>query len=307
MKAQHELDTRGVEAIPRKTMIQVWPNMASAQIAMRYDLHGPSFTVTTACASSLDAVGQAGWLIERGRADVVFAGGTHGGYSLPGGRADGDFVPALYYGGGQFGMESPTPADEPRKATLPFDVKRSGIVVGEGSAMFVLEREDHARARGAHIFGYLRGYGSLADGYHPSAPEPTGVWEARAMRLALDDAGMAGDEVQALIAHATGTPKGDTAEINAINEIHGGRGLPVSSHKGHIGHSGAAAGGMGIITGLLGMADGRFAHIANTDEPDPAADFEIVVSKPKPMGYDVFQVNAFGFGGQNASLILTRN
>ncbi|MBT6912105.1 MAG: beta-ketoacyl-[acyl-carrier-protein] synthase family protein, partial [Rhodospirillaceae bacterium] len=231
MKAQHALDTDGPDAIPRKTMIQIWPNMAAAQIAMRYGLHGPSLTVTTACASSLDAIGTAARIIERGEADVAIAGGTEGGISLAGGGRDGDFVPVLFYTGNVYGMEAPSP--DPNQAMLPFDVKRSGIVVGEGSGMMVLERAEHARARGANILGYLRGYGSCADGFHPSSPEPTGVWEARAMELALQDADMAAGEMDALIAHATGTPKGDTAEIRAINLVHAGRGLPVASIKGH--------------------------------------------------------------------------
>ena len=307
MKAQHLLDRQGPQAIPRKTEIQIYPNMAASQIAMRYGLHGPSITVTTACASSLDALGTAAWLIESGKADVVISGGTEGGISLAGGGADGDFVPATFYTSTLYGMIAPSA--DPRRAMLPFDVKRSGIVVGEGSAMLVLERGDHARARGADILGYVRGYGNLADGYHPSAPEPSGKWEARAMELALQDAGMAAGDVDALIAHATGTPKGDTAEIRAINHVHGRRRerLPVAGLKGHVGHSGASSGAMGVVTGVLGMRENRFLHTANTDEPDPEAEFEVVIKQPKQMSYKTLQVNAFGFGGQNASLIVTRD
>ncbi|MDP6345852.1 MAG: beta-ketoacyl-[acyl-carrier-protein] synthase family protein, partial [Alphaproteobacteria bacterium] len=287
MKAQYELDIHGREAIPRKTEIQIWPNMAASQIAMRYDLHGPLLTVTTACASSLDSIGTAARLIERGEADVAIAGATEGGISLAGGGTDGDFVPMLFHAGDLYGMVAP--ASDPNRAMLPFDVKRSGIVTGEGAAMLILERADHARARGAKILGYLRGYGSLADGFHPSSPEPTGQWEARAMELALADADMAASEVDALIAHATGTPKGDTAEIRAINTIHGGRGLPVSSIKGHIGHTGSSSGAMAMITGLAGMADGRLTHIANTDEPDPEADFDIVHGRARELDYQTLQ------------------
>jgi len=128
------------------------------------------------------------------------------------------------------------------------------------------------------------------------------------MELALADAGIAAGEVGALLAHATGTPKGDTAEIRAINQVHGGRStpLPVASIKGHIGHSGAASGAMALVTGLLGMTEGRFTHTSNTDEPDPEARFEVVISRPKRLRYTTLQVNAFGFGGQNASIIVTR-
>ncbi|MDA1098521.1 MAG: beta-ketoacyl-[acyl-carrier-protein] synthase family protein [Proteobacteria bacterium] len=305
MKAQYALDTGGPDAVPRKTMIQIWPNMAAAQIAMRYGLHGPSLTVTTACASSLDAIGTAARLIERGEADVAIAGGTEGGISLAGGGRDGNFVPVLFHTANLYGMEAPS--HDPNRAMLPFDVKRSGIVTGEGAGVLVLERAEHARARGAHIFGYLRGYGSLADGFHPSSPDPSGIWEARAMELALGDAGLRAGDIDALLAHATGTPKGDTAEIRAINKVHGGRGLPVASIKGHIGHSGASSGAMAVITGLLGMAEDRLTHIANTDEPDPEADFEIVHGRPKDVKIRCLQVNAFGFGGQNASVVLSRD
>jgi 3-oxoacyl-[acyl-carrier-protein] synthase II len=307
MKAQYLLDTGGPQQIPRKTEIQIYPNMAASQIAMEYGLHGPSLTVTTACASSLDAIGTASHMIASGRADVLVVGGTEGGLALPGGLPDRDFIPALYYTSTAYGMVAPS--NDPRRAMMPFDVKRSGIVVGEGSAMFVLERGDRARARGAKILGYVRGYGSLADAYHPSAPEPSGRWEARAIELALADAGFVPEKVDALIAHATGTPKGDTAEIQAINRVHGGRKtkLPVASVKGHLGHSGASSGGMALITGLLGMAEDRFVYTANTDEPDPAADFDVVIEKPRDMKVDTLQINAFGFGGQNASIVVTRN
>lgn len=309
-KAQYMLDTGGPGAVPRKTQLQVWANMAAGQIALRYRLHGPSLTVTTACASSLDAIGTAARLIRAGEADVVIAGGTEGGISAAGGGRDGGFVPAMYYAGGAYGMEGAS--DDPRKVMLPFDVKRQGIVVGEGSAMIVLERESHARARGAKILGYLRGYGSLSDSFHPSTPDPSGQWEAKAMEKALRSAGMAPAEIGALIAHATATPKGDTAEIAAINRVHGDKSgrsapLPVSSIKGHIGHSGASSGGMSLVELLSGMAEGRFVHTANTSEPDPAAEFEVVIGQSKPLDYDTAQVNSFGFGGQNASVVISRS
>jgi 3-oxoacyl-[acyl-carrier-protein] synthase II len=307
MKAQYLLDREGPEAVPRKTEIQMYPNMAASQIAMRYGIHGPSLTVTTACAASLDALGNAARLLDAGHADVIISGGTDGGISLAGGGADGDFVPATFYTGRLYGMTASS--DDPRRAMLPFDVKRRGIVVGEGSAILVLERGEHARRRGAGVLGYLRGYGALADAYHPSAPDPSGKWEARAMELALADAGITAGEVDALIAHATGTPKGDTAEIRAINHVHGSRSkpLPVASIKGHIGHSGAASGAMALVTGLFGMAEGRFTHTSNTDEPDPEARFDVVIGRPRMMDYATLQVNAFGFGGQNASIIVTHD
>lgn len=307
MKAQHLFEHGGPDAVPRKTMIQIWPNMAAAQLCMRYDLHGPSLTVTTACASSIDAIGTAARMIASGQADVAIAGGTEGGISAAGGGRDGDFVPMLFYAGGNYGMEAP--ATDALHAMLPLDANRSGIVTGEGSSMVVLESEEHARARGATPLAYVAGYGSLADGYHPSSPEPTGRWEARAMELAQAEAGVAPGDVSALVAHATGTPKGDQAEIRALNNVFSDRvaTLPVASLKGHTGHCGASSGGMGVITGVLGMARGRFPHTAGLTTPDPEIRFDAVMSEPRAVDIEVLQVNAFGFGGQDASLVVTRS
>ena len=237
LKAQHSYDTGGAAAVERKTMIQIWPNMAAAQIAMRWGLHGPQLTVCTACASSLDAIGLARSLIRAGQADVAIVGGTEGGLPLASGEADGNFVPAMYIGQAAYGMT--TSVRDPARASLPFDVHRSGIVTGEGSAALVLESAAHAGARGAPVIAGIAGYASLADAYHPSSPEPDGAWEARAMKLALDNAGIPPEAVSALIAHATATPKGDAAEINAINTVHRARPepLPVTSIKGHLGHT----------------------------------------------------------------------
>jgi 3-oxoacyl-[acyl-carrier-protein] synthase II len=310
MKAQWLLDRDGPGAIPRKTMIQIWPNMAAAQLCMRYGLHGPSLTVTTACASSIDAIGTAARMIEAGLADVAIAGGTEGGISAAGGTRDGEFVPMLYYAGGHYGMEAEA-ATDPARAMLPFDAHRSGIVTGEGSAMVVLESAAHAEARGAVVHGWVRGYGSLADGHHPSSPEPSGRWEARAMALALAEAEIRPEAVDALVAHATGTPKGDTAEIRAINDLFvdgaGRADLPVCSLKGHLGHPGASAGGLGVITGTLAMARGRFPHTAGTRDVDPEVRFDVVTGAARELDVDTLMVNAFGFGGQDASLVVTRS
>ena len=143
--------------------------------------------------------------------------------------------------------------------------------------MIFLEREDHARARGARIYGIVRGYGTVADAFHPSSPEPSGRWEQRAMELALEEAELDPDTIDAVVAHATGTPKGDTAEIRAINNLFGGRGLPVTSLKGTIGHTGAAAGAMGLLAGITAMHDGKLAPTMGTSDPEPEIDFDVVL------------------------------
>ncbi len=305
MHAQYLADTQGPQAVDPKTMIKIWPNMAAAQMAMRWDLHGPSLTIATACASSLDAIGTGARLIASGAADRVICGGTEGGRNRGGDNED--FVGATSYAQVGYGMAPET--TNPRLACRPFDKNRSGMVTGDGSGLLILESEEHARRRGAKVLAWVRGYGSCADGFHPSSPEPTGKWELRAMKLALDESGIAADEIDAIAAHGTGTPKGDIAEIRAINTLYGKRKNPVAvmSVKGHVGHAGGAAGGQTLIAGLQAALDGELNHTGCTTEVDPEVDFEVVIGKPKKMDIRNFQVNAFGFGGQNASLILSRN
>ncbi len=307
MRAQFEIDTNGPAAFPRKTMMKALTNMGAAQITMLHGLHGPSLTISTACASSIDALGIAAGLITAGRADAAIVGGTEAGHSLVSGGATADFIPAMVYAPAMFGMQSPSA--DPRRACMPFDAERSGIVTSEGAAAFVLERADLAAKRGARTFGYIRGYGSIADAFHPSAPEPSGRWEAQAMRMALDDAGLAAGDVDCLYAHATGTPVGDTPEIRAINEVHRHRSKPlaVTSIKGHFGHAAAASGGLSLIAALLAMADGQVVHTANTTTPDPEIEFDVVLERPRATDVAVIQINAFGFGGQNASIIVSRD
>jgi 3-oxoacyl-[acyl-carrier-protein] synthase II len=298
-QAQRDYERAGAKGVDRKTMIRILPNMAGSQLAMRYSLHGPLLTVTTACASSNDAIGNAARLIRSGEADVVITGGTE---AVTAG--DGDFAPAWYFAQAQYGMI--TPSTNERRTLTPFDQDRSGIVIGDGSAMFVIESEEHAVARGARILAEIAGYASLADGPHPSAPEPNGKWEALVMRKALANAGLEPTQVDAVYAHATGTAKGDTAEIRAINAVHGGRDLPVTGIKGHTGHTGAASGAMSAVAALETFESGMFPNAAGTITPDPEADFRVITQKPVQVEADAIQINSFGFGGQNASLILRR-
>jgi 3-oxoacyl-[acyl-carrier-protein] synthase II len=301
--AQSLYETQGVDAVDPKVVIKMYPNMAASQICMRYGLHGPSLTVATTCATSLDAIGLATRLIASGMVDVCITGGFDGMY--PRGSS---YVPATAMIGVRYGMD--TTATDPRRAMLPFDADRAGIVGAEGAACFVLESEEHARARGAQVLAWLRGYGTLADAYHPSSPDPTGQWERRAMELAQADAGVAPGDVDALIAHATGTPKGDAAEIKAVNGLFedGRRPSPlvVTGIKGNTGHTGSATGAMAVVAGVRAMNDGRLAHVAGTTNLDPEIKFDVVLHEPRTLDIEVLQVNAFGFGGQNASVVLSR-
>jgi 3-oxoacyl-[acyl-carrier-protein] synthase II len=298
VEGQHALDEQGIDAVNPKLQIKIWPNMAAAQITMRYGLHGPSLTMCTACASSLDAIGNAARLVQLGAADVMLAGGAEG-------RGPLDFAPVHVVGQKAMGM-LPKETD-PFLASRPFDRDRSGIANGEGSALFVLERRDHAEARGARVLGSVRGYASLAEGYHPSSPDPTGQWEAETMRRAMADAGLGPDGIDAIYAHATGTPKGDASEIVAINDVFGARASEVSvtSLKGNIGHTGGAAGSMNLAAALQGIEHGAVVPTAGTTTPDPAIRFGLCLGRPAERTLRAVVINAFGFGGQDASLVVT--
>ncbi len=306
LRAQHRLETSGPDAIDPKIMIQMWPNMAAAQIAIKWDLHGPQMTLCHACASSIDAVGLAARMVSRGEVDVALAGGTEGGSRPNTAGLDDNFVPATMYAGTRYKMSSVE--RDPKRASLPFDRDRSGIVGAEGSVMFVLERGEHARARGADILAYVRGHGSLADGYHPSSPEPTGAWERQVMQDALEEAGLTPDDIDAVVAHATGTPTGDTAEIRALNELFTsqGRTITAMSIKGTVGHTGAASGGMGVAVAINAMQHGVLPPTMGTQNLDPEIAFDVVLSEPIDLRPRAVQVNAFGFGGQDASLVVSR-
>lgn len=302
-RAQHDLELHGPDAIDRKTQIKIWPNMAAAQICMQHDLHGPSMTVTTACASSLDALGTAAMYLESGMADVAVVGATEGGYTCDPGQDH--FQAGVSAAEQSYGMSAGQ--TDPSRAMLPFAADRVGIVSGEGSAFFVLETAEHAEARSATVHGWIRGYASLADGHHPSSPEPDGRWEQLVMEQAQASAGIGPADVDALVAHATGTPKGDTAEIRALNRVFADNDdLLVTGLKGHTGHTGASSGAMNIMAGLRAMRDGRLVNIAGTTVPDPEIEFDVALLEPRSVDLDVLQVNSFGFGGQNASVVVSR-
>ncbi|MCP5201928.1 MAG: beta-ketoacyl-[acyl-carrier-protein] synthase family protein [Gammaproteobacteria bacterium] len=298
---QERLDDGGPDAISAKFMANSLLNMPGAHIALRFGLHGPQLAIATACASSHDAMGIAARMIESGEIDVAITGGT-----------DCAISPLVFFGARNNKMFTPQP--DPLKTCRPFNKERFGVMLGEGAGMFVLERADHARRRGATIHGRLRGYATLADGYHPSSPEPEGRWEQRVMELAIETAGLAGgaDAVDAVVAHGTGTPVGDIAELAALNRLYGERKRPmrVTSPKGNFGHPHGPAGALGLLAGLCSMNEGALVATAGTyDERDlmPEVDrLHAVIKEPAEGRIDTLQVNAFGFGGQNASLIVTR-
>jgi len=300
MLAQYCFDTRGIDGIPPKTMLSGQANMAAAQIAIRHGLHGPLRTVTTACASALDALGTAVDFLNWGRADVVICGGTDG-MAAP--DAEG-FVPVFSIAARIIGME--TPVIQPERAVIPFDVERRGIVFGEGSAWFVIETAEHAEARGAEPLGWVLGVGSCADGYHPSSPEPSGRWQAYAMELALANAHIDAQQVDVVMAHATGTPKGDLAEARALEMVfsHCPVPPPVTAIKGHTAHTGGSSGAMSMLAALDVLRTGRVEPVRGTTEIDPAIAVDVVIREPRAIDAEIAMINAFGFGGQNACIVI---
>jgi 3-oxoacyl-[acyl-carrier-protein] synthase II len=300
-RAQFDVDRLGRDAAAPKLMIMVWPNMAAAQIAMQWQLHGPCLTLSTACASSLDAIGTGARMIASGQVDVALAGGTEGG--LAHGVGDDGFVPASAYSRYRYGMGAAVTS--PRRACLPFDVDRAGMVMGEGSGMFVLESAEHARRRGARVHAWVQGWGTSSEAYHPSTPNPSGEWERLAMQLAATEAGIGPRQIDVLAAHATGTPKGDIAEIAAINAFFAGASPSVMSIKGTLGHPAGAAGALALVAAIEGMHRGLVVHTGGTTNPEPAIDFALVLGRPQARDISWIQANAFGFGGQNASLVLS--
>ncbi len=292
--AQTRFVEDGGRAVTPKLMALVIPNMASALIAMHWRLHGPQLAISTACASSLDAIGLSAGMIERGEIDAAIAGGSETLLS-----------PLVYESLVRAGALSRN--GDADRASRPFDVDRDGFVMGDGAAVLVLERAEQAAARGAEILARIRGYGSVADAYHITSPDPSAEYEVVAMRDALDRAGDAARECRVVYAHATGTIVGDAAESRAIDSVYGGDGaVVVTSIKGHVGHSMASSGAMCAIAGILGMHHSLIPPTMGTERLDPATRFDLVRSRPRVHSYSAFQVNAFGFGGQNASLVVSR-
>ena len=294
--AQDAYNREGFDGVPRKLQLLAWPNMAAGQIALRWALHGPLLTISTACASSIDAIGVAARMIESGQADVAIAGGTDfGGAKI-------SQLSAV-----RFGM-SPIHVEDPHMVCRPFDRNRVGIISGEGAGVLILESVEHARRRGATVHGLVSGYASLSDGYHPSSPDPSGDWEVAAMEAAQAEAGLRPQDVGAVVAHGTGTPVGDTAEITALNRVFADKGAEVvaTSIKGNVGHTAGAAGVMGMMAGLNVFKSGALVPTASTTDLDEDIRFAVPLGRPGAVDTNAVQVNGFGFGGQDASIVLSR-
>ncbi len=277
-------------------MAKMLPNMAASQIALQFGLRGYNNTVTTACAAGTQAMGDALERLRHGRADVMLAGGTEAGISELG-LAAFSVMRAIS-----------TRNDEPEKASRPFDAERDGFVCAEGAAVFVMETLEHAQGRGALILAEMAGYGASGDAYHVVAPPPDGDGAVRAMREALSDAGVTPDDVDYVNAHGTSTPLNDAVETLAIKGVLGERAyrIPVSSTKSMIGHGLGASGAVEAVACVKTLQTGVIHPTINYEFPDPECDLDYVPNEARTADVRVILKNSFGFGGQNACLVLRR-
>lgn len=269
---------------------------APCLLAVLWGIQGPTHAPAAACATGIVAIGEAMRSLKWGDADVILAGGS-----------ESTITPLALAAFSRLGALS-TRNDDPQHACRPFDVNRDGTVIGEGAAVMVLETAEHARQRGAAILAEVLGYGFTEDGYHMTAPEPNGEGATRAMGLAIKEAGIEPSAVDCIVPHGTGTPLNDVAETRAIHAVFGAHAhrLLISSNKGSIGHTLGAAGAVSSIIGVKAILEGVVPPTVNLEEPDPHCDLDYVPHQPRRAAVNTVLVNAIGFGGQNASLVLRR-
>jgi 3-oxoacyl-[acyl-carrier-protein] synthase II len=269
-------------------------NLAAGQVSIRYRIRGPNITVTTACAAGSDAVGTAMHVLQRGDADLVIAGGAE------------SLFCQLMYAGLHAARALSSRNGEPRTASRPFDRDRDGFVPGEGAGVLVMETLAHAVRREAHIRAELVGYGQCGDGYHATMPAPDAAGETHCMRRALNSAGMAPEEVDYINAHGTSTIMGDRVETRAIKEVFGPGAyrIPVSSTKGATGHMVGAGGAIELIACVKAIQESLIPPTINYFHPDPECDLDYVPNTARKSRVRVAMSNSFGFGGQNASLLV---
>lgn len=287
-----KLESRGPHRVSPLCVPMMIPNMAAGSIAIRYNCQGGVMPAVTACASGSNAIGEALRTIRHGYADAIIAGG-----------AEASIVPVGI--AGFINMKALSVSEDPNAASLPFDARRGGFVIGEGAAALVLEEYEHAKARGAKIYGEICGYGSTCDAYHITAPHPEALGGARAMVQALEEAGYTGGERVYINAHGTGTPLNDSGETLAIKKAMGEENAHkalISSTKSMTGHMLGAAGAMEAMVCLKVLETGLVPPTINLLQPDAACDLNYVPNSAVQAQIDLCVSNSLGFGGHNASL-----
>ena len=290
-------DTRGPSRINPLAITQLMPNSSTGQVAIRFGIEGPSLTITTACAASANSVGEAKNLIERGVVDTVIAGGTESGTT-----------PMTIGAFAQIRALS-TNNESPKEACRPFDKNRDGFVMAEGSTILVLENEETAKKRGAKIYGYVDGYGSTTDAYHITAPSEGGEGAVRAMKKALEDAGVNKEEINYINAHGTSTPINDKNETMAIKSVFGenAKSITISSTKSMTGHLLGGAGAFEAMVSLLVMQNNKVPPTINLTTADEECDLNYTPNVSIDLEVNKVMSNSFGFGGHNGVLVFSKN
>ena len=270
---------------------------AAGQVAITYKLHGPSSCVVTACATGTNCIGDAFRVIQEGKADVMVAGGTEAAISQ-----------AAVAGFAAMKALCMDHNDDPEHASRPFDKNRSGFVMGEGAGLVILESIEHAKARGAHIYAELAGYGANSDAYHMTSPAPGGEYQAKCMQLAIDDAGLQAADVDYVNAHGTSTHLNDEGESLAIKAVWGehAKDVSVSSIKSMTGHLLGAAGGIEAVATALTVENDMMPPTINYETPDEGLDLDYVPNKARAKKVRAAISNNFGFGGHNACIVMKK-
>ena len=290
------LDERGYKRVTPFFIPMIIPNMAAGQVAILFGAKGPNLAVCTACAAGNHAIGEAYRMIKNGLIDIAICGGTE------------SLITPLTVAGFSVMKALSTRNDEPEKASRPFDAKRDGFVIAEGAGILILEELTHAQKRGAKVYAELIGYGATCDAYHMTAPSPDGEGAASCMKLALEDANIAPNEVDYINAHGTSTPLNDVAETKAIKKVFGEHAykLMVSSTKSMTGHLLGGAGGLEAVITVKALETGIVPPTINLEEPDPECDLDYVPNQARRANIKVAMSNAFGFGGTNACLVFKK-
>lgn len=292
------LHDKGPSKVSPYFIPQVIANLAAGQVAMAFDLKGPSYCTTSACASSAHSIGEAYEWVRRGRTNVMLAGGSEA-------TITGLCVAGF---GAMFALSRRN--DEPTKASRPWDRGRDGFICAEGAATLLVESLSHAKKRGARIYAEITGYGATCDAYHLTKPAPEGEGAQRAMRLALADAKLAPTDIDYINAHGTSTPHGDIEEARAVVKVFGDHAtshrLWVSSTKSVTGHLLGGAGAVEAAFSALAIVDGKVPPTANLEDQDPACELDCVPLTARDRSLQHVMSNSFGFGGTNVSLVLSR-
>lgn len=297
LMAEHEtMLAKGPGRVSPFLMPMMLADMTSGQLSIKYGAKAVNYCLVSACASGADSIGEAANIIRRGDAEIALAGGTEAA------------ITPIAMAGFSAAKALTTANDDPARASRPFDLNRDGFIMAEGAGVLVLESEEHALTRGATILVELAGYGATSDAFHITQPDENGEGAARAMRKALAQAGLDGDDIDYVNAHGTSTPMNDKLETVALKKVFGEYAytLPISSTKSMTGHLLGAAGAVEAGICVLAMQHGVIPPTANYATPDPDCDLDYVPNVARSASLEAVMTNSLGFGGHNASLVFRR-